>query len=227
MNKKIICISVLAIFAMTSTANGMIDLTGGRGPAAPFDQNLNTGNNVEFVDITSTGNLYVEKELEVDGNITITENITAKTFYGNGVIPIGGIIMWSGTLTNLYANYSNWQICDGTNGTPDLGDRFIVGSGSNYSVGDKGGANNVTLITSQMPSHTHNITDPTHGHRTLPRCGVSMGFSTGFVWNIADYVSAYKIVSSTTGITLDNTGGASAHENRPPYYSLAYIMRLE
>jgi len=48
-----------------------------------------------------------------------------------------------------------WALCDGTNGTPDLRDKFIVGSGSTYSVGDTGGLNAVTLTTAQLPSHTH------------------------------------------------------------------------
>lgn len=54
-----------------------------------------------------------------------------------GIIPIGGIIMWSGA-QNAIPQY--WQLCDGTNGAPDLRDRFIVGAGNNYTVGATGGS---------------------------------------------------------------------------------------
>ena len=55
----------------------------------------------------------------------------------SGGIPIGGIIIWSGA-QNAIPQY--WQLCDGTNGTPDLRDRFIVGAGNNYTVGATGGS---------------------------------------------------------------------------------------
>jgi hypothetical protein len=55
----------------------------------------------------------------------------------NDMIPIGGIIQWSGSILSIP---SNFQLCDGTNGTPDLRDKFIVGAGSTYAVDDAGGA---------------------------------------------------------------------------------------
>ena len=50
-----------------------------------------------------------------------------------------------------------WHICDGTNGTPNLRDRFIVGAGSNYAVNSTGGNTSVTLSSSQMPVHAHSL----------------------------------------------------------------------
>ena len=49
----------------------------------------------------------------------------------SGFIPKGGIIMWSGATTAIP---QGWALCDGTNGTPNLRDRFIVGAGSTYAV---------------------------------------------------------------------------------------------
>ncbi len=49
------------------------------------------------------------------------------------LIPIGGIILWSGAIADIPTDY---QICDGTNGTPDLRDMFVVGAGNTYAVGD-------------------------------------------------------------------------------------------
>ena len=87
-------------------------------------------------------------------------------------VPSGIIAVWSGAEGAIP---SGWYLCNGSNGTPDLRNRFIVGagSGSSYSVGDTGGSNTVTLSTSQIPAHSHttnnhshnaSVSDPGHGH---------------------------------------------------------------
>ena len=85
----------------------------------------------------------------------------------SGIVPIGGIIMWSGATINL----QNWVLCDGTSyvikgntiQTPDLRNRFIFGSGT-YSVDTSGGSTIISV--NQMPKHSHiiNIADPGHNH---------------------------------------------------------------
>jgi len=86
----------------------------------------------------------------------------------NSFVPIGGIIMWSGTAAEAEA-LTNWKICDGQNGTPDLRDKFVLGvgssaAGSTANKGDTGGSNSITLAEGQMPAHNHGITDPGHSH---------------------------------------------------------------
>ena len=87
-------------------------------------------------------------------------------------VPSGIIAVWSGSEGSIP---SGWYLCNGSNSTPDLRNRFIVGagSGSSYSVGNTGGSNTVTLSTSQIPSHSHttnnhshnaSVSDPGHGH---------------------------------------------------------------
>ena len=87
-------------------------------------------------------------------------------------VPSGIIAVWSGSEGSIP---SGWYLCNGSNSTPDLRNRFIVGagSGSSYSVGDTGGSNTVTLSTSQIPAHSHttnnhshnaSVSDPGHGH---------------------------------------------------------------
>ena len=136
-------------------------------------------------------------------------------------MPSGLICMWSGaTVPN------GWYLCDGTNGTPDLRDRFIVGSGSTYSIGNTGGSNTVKLTTAQMPSHTH----------TIGSTEISETFTTRETLNAVngDYFPGAGSSGQSGTLTIDmgshthtasSTGSGSAHENRPPYYALAFIMK--
>jgi len=83
----------------------------------------------------------------------------ANTSYVRGelttLIPSGVILLWSGSVASIP---SGWVLCNGSNSTPDLRDRFVVGAGSTYAVGATGGANTVTLDATMIPSHTHTIT---------------------------------------------------------------------
>lgn len=102
--------------------------------------------------------------------VNTTANATAYSMI-HSVVPRGVILMWSGAIVNIP---SGWSICDGTNDTPDLRSRFIVGAGSSYTVGNIGGTGNVTVSTAPAGSHSHTgnvgntaITTaqmPTHGH---------------------------------------------------------------
>jgi microcystin-dependent protein len=74
--------------------------------------------------------------------------------------PSGGILMWYGNLAFIP---SGWVLCDGTSGTPDLRDRFVVGAGSSYAVGATGGANTVTLTVSEMAAHSHPVSSASTG----------------------------------------------------------------
>jgi microcystin-dependent protein len=118
---------------------------------------------------------------------------------------------------------------------PDLRDRFVSGSGSSYSVGDTGGLSNVTLTTSEMPVHNHTITDPGHNHASNqdlenPNSG---GITQGPGGRSHGIISAGSVItqSNTTGITIANAGGTAgvtqAHENRPPYLALIYLIRIQ
>jgi len=121
-------------------------------------------------------------------------------------IPSGGIILWSGADDAIP---SGFVLCDGTNSTPDLRDRFVVGAGNSYSVGATGGADSVTLTENQIPSHNHNVSNTGGGS---PSNQYPIRFE-----------AARK--ASYTTLSTDNTGGGQSHENRPPYYALCYIMK--
>ena len=148
-------------------------------------------------------------------------------------LPVGSIIPWFGKLINLP---EGWQVCDGTKGTPDLRDRFIVGVGSNYKLGDTGGANEVTLKANEQSSHYHFF-----GWNSSNNTGYFLSFGNAKYWPaLASGVHAQKWNGSNggnwsqsrTGENLATslavgTDAEEAHENRPPYYALFYIMRIE
>lgn len=145
-------------------------------------------------------------------------------------LPVGVIVMWSGLATAIPAG---WHLCDGLAGTPDLRDRFIVGAGSTYAVGATGGAASVALAAAEMPIHNHGASSGsagTHNHDIL-----NPGASGFLVYGVAtggnEGASTNSTVISNAGahshtITVGNTGGSGAHENRPPYYALCLIMKL-
>lgn len=143
----------------------------------------------------------------------------------------GMILMWSGSIDTIP---SGWHLCDGTNGTPDLRDRFIVGAGSGYVVGASGGSNSVVLNVNQLPSHTHTATINNagiHNHSytyTSATEYVHSGTSGGHYAPLQRSSTEYtgNAGSHKHEVTINNTGAGGGHENRPPYYSLAYIMKI-
>lgn len=178
----------------------------------------------------------------------ITGPVTATQDSLNTPLPSGLIAMWSGAINAIP---SGWVLCDGQNGTPNLRDRFIVGAGSSYAVGATGGANSVTLSEAQIPTHTHTITassdssgfhthsvsDPGHTHVFNGGIATSNGYFPGgpiLAGGPSNTSAAVTNISVVAGgahthaivATASSVGGSQAHENRPPYYALAYIMKV-
>jgi microcystin-dependent protein len=140
-------------------------------------------------------------------------------------IPAGLIAMWSGSIGSIP---SGWYLCDGSNGTPNLTDRFIIGAGSTYAVNGTGGVSSVTLTTNNMPSHTHTatVTDPGHLHNWGSTNGIlsSGGNATQFVATNSSNVTTQTAV---TGISVANstTGSGTSFSILNPYYALAFIQK--
>jgi microcystin-dependent protein len=78
---------------------------------------------------------------------------------------VGEVRTWHGAIASITATWgAGWQLADGTNGTADLRDRFIVGAGATYAVNQTGGLSTNTLVTAQLPAHNHGVNDPSHTH---------------------------------------------------------------
>lgn len=110
----------------------------------------------------------------------------------------GIIVQWSGAVVDIP---TGWHLCDGTEGTPDLRDRFVVGAGNGYAVGATGGNVN----------HTHDFTSDSHTH-TLTTDENNLPFGDP------------GTLRETTGTVV--TGTTDNKDGRPPYYALAYIQKV-
>lgn len=155
---------------------------------------------------------------------TNTTQIATTEFVTTAVtasFPTGGIIMWSGSIATIPAG---WVLCNGTSGTPDLRNRFVVGAGSTYAVAATGGSADAIVV-----SHTHSVTDPTHSHwgwngsvRTNTN---TAGGSNDNSTSGGGAVGFETLYASSTGISINTTGSSGTNANLPPYYALAYIMK--
>ena len=210
----------------TAIVNGGANGVGNIGGASSYFGTLFVSN------ITITGNISAVNA----GNLSVTGTATVPTPDSNSAntqvattafvatrLPAGVILMWSGSIASIP---SGWLLCDGTNGTPNLQDRFVVGAGSAYAVGATGGSANATLV-----SHDHTttsvVTDPGHSHIYNTKTGTppQAGSSTP-CWNgDANATTSVALTGVLVNTTVASAGSSATNANLPPYYALAYIMK--
>ena len=212
------------------------------GAAAEVGVSAATANADHFITMvdTASGNENVRVDTDLKYN-PVTNTLTATNFAGNGAnltgivgVPSGCILLWSGASDAIP---SGFVLCNGSNSTPDLRGRFIVGfsdTDNDYDVNDTGGSKEVTLSESQLPSHNHSasssVNDPGHHHEYIDQYVViNAGYRPWPANNNDCQQRNIDTTNATTGITVSttigNTGSGSAIENRPPYYALCYIMK--
>lgn len=155
-----------------------------------------------------------------------------------GVLP-GTVTAFSGTFKDGYPINKNtglvnreWHLCDGTNGTPDLRNRFIYG-GDGTNNGATGGETSVTLTKENIPAHSHTASVSSAGSHTHTAETYRNGgndhinnFSCSYTAEKTGTATVDSSGSHTHTVTIGNTGGDQPHNNMPPYYVLAFIMKL-
>jgi microcystin-dependent protein len=152
-----------------------------------------------------------------EGGTTYSASVTQVVSLASS-IPSGGIILWSGAANAIP---SGWVLCDGTNSTPNLVDRFVLGAGiSTPAVASSGGSKNAIVV-----SHSHGITDPGHLHATNIAADGVGGSYRSFGQQQFDNPTMINTDSKTTGITINSEGSSGVNANMPPYYALCYIMK--
>lgn len=202
------------------TMTGAVTFPAGENPALMFNGPAAT---LAKVSADEDNSIIFRSSVLSDGKaalmLIIRKNGVSKTHYlygthneppaqPGGGVPAGCIVLWSGAASDIP---DGWHLCDGTNGTPDLRDRFVVGAGDAYTPGATGGNAQVTLTKEQIPAHTHTYSKASGSTS-------SYGMSNGGT-------SVIKSVSSTS-TDSGYAGSGSPVDILPPYYALCYIMRI-
>ena len=205
--------------ATYTTVNGTIananPIVLGSTGKLPSELWLLSGYSYKFV-LEDASNNVINTYDNIAGIITTIPS-TAPT------LPTGVILIWSGSTGSIPSGY---VICDGSNGTPDLRNSFVIGAGNSYTVGQTGGSTDAIVVT-----HTHTatstVTDPGHNHTvTAPTSSGTQSFVASGITTLPTLLTTS---TATTGITVATTnasaGTSGTNANLPPYYALAYIMK--
>jgi microcystin-dependent protein len=211
-------------------------------PASSAASTLN--GDLTVPNLTVQGGVRVRGSGVIDSNLQVGGTLTAGDTSNGGFVPVGGIILWSGTVATIP---SGWALCDGNStyrvgGTtltvPDLRNRFVFGASDSAAPRTTGGSDTITLTEGNLPPHSHVYKDsffPEHSSvfsgRSVPN-PESLG--SGFDTFTTTYFGSGDSDSDNNSMAYmkrrsESTGGANGAASpitiRPPYYALAYIIR--
>jgi len=236
------------------TASAGVVGHGGNGPAGYFDGNVGIGTATPQATLDVSGTVrstgFQLTTAPQAGHVLTSDADGLATWQPPPQppgIPTGVIVMWSGALSSIP---SGWALCDGTNGTPDLRDRFILGVSDRENPGGVGGSNShahsigshahtVDPPQLQMPNHTHRIPEVrlvnTAQHAWYDRVAVTGGSSYASSTSHTHGINIPSTQTTDTGVAyidiglfqtgISGAGATSGASHIPPYYKLAFIMK--
>jgi microcystin-dependent protein len=195
---------------------------------------------------TNSGERFLGIKVGTDPEMKPRFQLTSVPFAIQAMnIPSGVIVLWSGAVDNIPVG---WALCDGKKylrfdgkgeiETPNLSGMFVVGAGIGYGVGDSGGSDSVALSINQLPGHNHGkgtltTNSSSHNHQvedfhSLPNnyWGSSGGMQESAPSDYSTRTTTNNHHSHSISGNTDYVGSGHSHENRPPYYALAYIIKL-
>lgn len=153
-------------------------------------------------------------------------NIKQNAFIAGGIIAFSGQFIGNNPVPlGSSTPDTNWHICNGQNGTPDLRERFIMGCNAVSNIGQTGGYNKMfgrtgpaTLTISQMPAHTHKT------YPTFERKPFATGVTAAEPWE--GHRSGFEESIPTGGNQPHVHYFDGSYDNRPQFMTLAYIMKI-
>ena len=169
-------------------------------------------------------------------------NVYADNFVGSGsnltgieAFVSGMILLWSGSTGSIP---SGFVLCNGSNSTPDLRDRFVVGAGNSYSVGNTGGATTRTDTVNISGSDSVNISVSGSGNvgnefgqfgstnlYGYNGTGIQYRNMQNFYWGTTTHNHAYNFSGSGSDTVNISGSDTVSIDTRSPYYALCYIMK--
>lgn len=165
---------------------------------------------------------------------TNTTQVATTAFVIANAVPSGLISMWSGTIASIP---TGWVLCNGSNSTPDLRNKFIIGAHSDtagvaYSTitgsNTTSGGTKDAITVSHTHTATSTVTDPGHLHSfvaTQQTSGTNLSGGSAAVNPSVTSNTATAVTGITVATTIATAGSSGTDANLPPYYALAFIMK--
>ena len=192
---------------------------------------VNISGTVQTNNFNSTGAFKIDGSTGAAGQVLVSTGSNAHPNWTTLQIFVSGMIMlWSGSTSSIP---SGWVLCNGSNGTPNLRDKFVVGAGSSYAVNAQGGSNTIatsdtavgiTNATLSVPRDGWGTTGGPLGTATAGRLLVGSGQA-----EYSEGLESIRAAGSNRSLgSHSHTVSAHNHtvDTRSPYYALAYIMKL-
>ena len=200
---------------------------------------INVGTNLNSTDadqfVTFVENSSGNNPIRVDAGLKYnpsTNRLTAGSFAGDGSaltgvesFVTGMIILWYGDTSNVPTGF---VLCDGNNSTPDLRDRFVIGAGNNFTAGNTGGNNSLTLTEANLPSHRHFVVSNSFGGQNRTGSNVSANNQVAKGTGAGNLYESYNLASTGSNASAgrsSSVGSGTPIDNKPLYHALCYIMK--